>query len=70
MTDQFKSLLTQVRKHVPVPEETIQDAQIAAGNRMYVKAIDDCIEVAKTAMAGWLVVKFEELKAAYLENVS
>jgi hypothetical protein len=69
MSKQFEQLITQVRKHVPVPEEIIQDAQVSAGQARYVEAVNDCIKIAEDSSARYLVAKFEELKAKFLESV-
>ena len=52
-----------------VPAEIIQDAQTFAGKARYVEAIDDCITLAENSSAKYLVVKFQELKAKFLESI-
>jgi hypothetical protein len=52
-----------------VPAEIIQDAQTSAGQARYVEAVDDCIKIAEESSAKYLVVKFEELKAKFLETI-
>jgi hypothetical protein len=69
MSDQFESLLNNVRKHKPVPEEIIQDAQASAGQARYIEAVNDCIKIAESSSAKYLVIKFEELKAKFLEDI-